>query len=495
MDIKSLADRLAELEDPGGVGRKMRQMERSLDPLRGARQAALGVTDHMRGAAERAHLQAVGGSATEMAWRTSALDAMEERMQAHSAASLAAKMAAGLATDLAPRVAAAAYLGPSSAWQVAQQEMASVSAALRRGDIAAFEGARLTAQDATRSAALRASSLLADDLRAYAGVSGAQMAALAEAQHIWQAAADYAMGFRLPGLDEAQRLYADAVRGPDFAGTIGQLTSAAEATRAFSEMSRPWLHEADPARSVRGFIELQAVGRLLSASMPFSVEASAAYRSVLGDWRDTVPVGSAIIADLEARAELYRSRGFDGALTDMPADAFAESIKVTRVSTERPALIAIFAPPVEPSGDEAEEAAFERTNKAHDWLQRFETQVRRFIDERMQAAFGESWPKHRLPNGMYDRWLEKRSAAGARATAAPIVAFADFTDYLAIISRRDNWREVFAQYFERAEAVREAFQRLYPIRIDTMHSRMITADDELFLYVEVRRIVQAITRH
>ena len=35
-------------------------------------------------------------------------------------------------------------------------------------------------------------------------------------------------------------------------------------------------------------------------------------------------------------------------------------------------------------------------------------------------------------------------------------------------------------------------QRLYPITIDTMHARVVTLDDELLLYVEVRRLMKVI---
>jgi hypothetical protein len=41
--------------------------------------------------------------------------------------------------------------------------------------------------------------------------------------------------------------------------------------------------------------------------------------------------------------------------------------------------------------------------------------------------------------------------------------------------------------------VRESFQRLYPIRLDTMHARVIARDDELLLYVETRRLMKAVT--
>ena len=74
----------------------------------------------------------------------------------------------------------------------------------------------------------------------------------------------------------------------------------------------------------------------------------------------------------------------------------------------------------------------------------------------------------------------------------PLIAYADFTDYVTIITRKDNWKAVFEDVFRRAESVTESLQRLYPIRICTMHARLITQDDELYLYVETKRILAAI---
>ncbi len=41
-------------------------------------------------------------------------------------------------------------------------------------------------------------------------------------------------------------------------------------------------------------------------------------------------------------------------------------------------------------------------------------------------------------------------------------------------------------------SVQESFRRLYPIRLATMHARLITEDDELYMYVETKRILTAI---
>jgi hypothetical protein len=74
----------------------------------------------------------------------------------------------------------------------------------------------------------------------------------------------------------------------------------------------------------------------------------------------------------------------------------------------------------------------------------------------------------------------------------PLIAYADFTDYALVICGGDNWREVFHRFFQRPENVRESFQRLYPIRVDTMHARPITHDDELLVDVETRRLTKMI---
>jgi len=46
--------------------------------------------------------------------------------------------------------------------------------------------------------------------------------------------------------------------------------------------------------------------------------------------------------------------------------------------------------------------------------------------------------------------------------------------------------------FDRLENVQEFFQRLFPIRIATMHSRFITLDDELYPEFETCRVLRAI---
>ena len=76
----------------------------------------------------------------------------------------------------------------------------------------------------------------------------------------------------------------------------------------------------------------------------------------------------------------------------------------------------------------------------------------------------------------------------------PLIAYADFSDYIRIIERKDNWARVFKAIFKRPSDVQESFIRLFPVRNITMHARLITLDDELLLRVETRRLINAFGR-
>ena len=259
------------------------------------------------------------------------------------------------------------------------------------------------------------------------------------------------------------------------------------------KMQAPWLDMQDRLQSVNSFIKLQSIGQALVRTPAFDPTLTSALRADLGDWRDRIALSNRVLADLQKRSELYRDLGFDPTLTEFPSPAFHETLDIAGVVREPPPLVIMYGPPVPPSDGEEEEVQLERTNMAQGWLLRLETQMRRFIDDRMKEAFGPNWPKHRLPRHLYDKWREKKARAkSAGAREWPLIAYADFTDYVAIICKRDNWCEVFASYFGRPEDVRESFQRLYPVRLDTMHARPITQDDELLLYVETQRLVKVV---
>lgn len=255
-------------------------------------------------------------------------------------------------------------------------------------------------------------------------------------------------------------------------------------------MQSPWLDMQEPWRSISGLSGLHGIGEVLQSGPAFGPELSETLRLDLGDWRKKIAWPTEIFTDLGVRADFYVDLGFNADLTYFPEEAFRECLRDAGIFRERPSLAESYGMPVAAAEKAEEEEGFDRNNQAHDWLQRLETQIRQFIDKMMTEEFGPDWPKHRLPNGVHEQWRDRKQqeAMQGRSGGHPLIAYADFTDYERVICKRDNWR-VFEPFFHSRESVRESFQRLYPIRVDTMHARPINQDDELLLYVESRRLI------
>lgn len=238
---------------------------------------------------------------------------------------------------------------------------------------------------------------------------------------------------------------------------------------------------------------MQAIGGALAIAPSFGNDFSESLRADLGDWRDPITNWSNEIGQsADARRSLYVERGLNTDLTDFPEDAFDESLALAGITGESPVLVVEYGQLTSLFIDGEENRALVRTNAAHDYLQRLEFQLRKFIDQSLTKVVGANWPKHRLPNGLYDKWQSKKLSDTGQAVDWPLVAYADFTEYVDIICRTDNWKEVFGPVFKRKESVRESFQRMYAIRIAIAHTRPISNADALYLFVEVKRLLEAL---
>lgn len=299
--------------------------------------------------------------------------------------------------------------------------------------------------------------------------------------------------FLLPGFSETERML-EAMRGSYF-GSIqdryGHLLP--DANKAMLAMQAPWLDSLNSIHSVRGFAELQAIGAALAITPSFEDDFSESLRADLGDWRNPITNWpKAISESSDARQSLYIERGLNTDLTDFPENAFDEGLALSGISNKSTILVVGYGQLTSLFINEDEDKALARTNAAHDRLQRLEFQLRKFIDQSLTKIAGADWPKHRLPNGVYDGWKSKKSKDKGQTIDWPLVAYADFTEYAGIICRDDNWNDVFKPVFKRKESVCESFQRMYAIRLAIAHVRPISNADALYFYVEVKRLLDAL---
>jgi len=311
--------------------------------------------------------------------------------------------------------------------------------------------------------------------------------------HYRDIAKQYEASFRLPQAVEASRFLANMQLdgGVVAAYARKQLSGMTSQQDLVASITRPWMREMDTARSVTALMELQGLGSALRSIQGFDNALTTALRADLGDWRDRIAFPQVIFENPVARTEFYVERGFNSALTDFPEEAFQESLVLVGLDADSQDVVEW--PQTFHATDAIEEMAFRRTNKCHDYLQRLERRLRQFIDAAMTAQYGADWPKKRLTPQMLESWESKKSRAeNSGVILTTFIEVADFTDYEAIICRKDHWREVFQERFKRQESVRESLQRLYPIRLATMHARFVTKVDELYVLAESMRLLSAI---
>lgn len=295
----------------------------------------------------------------------------------------------------------------------------------------------------------------------------------------------YEERFLLPASPEIRDLTKTLAERADIYGL-----NSLDVVRSMERMHTPWLDPTNPLTSVTAFAELHALGATIARSPAFEHDVVSLLRTQLGDWRG-VSVPEELLRDPLARHGFYLDLGFNEALTSFPLSAFDEGAD----------FAGLILPDVEPSWDygapnEDEEPSadgLELNSKAYRVLFVLETRIRAFIAKAMINAHGERWIAQRIPGEMRQKWQEKQQkASDSGEPRQPLIAYADFTDYIQIIERRDNWNAVFKEVFRRKDDVRESFARLFPIRICTMHARPISLDDELLLRAESRRILRAI---
>ena len=262
--------------------------------------------------------------------------------------------------------------------------------------------------------------------------------------------------------------------------------------RAINSLTTPWARIDDNIRSFTAVSKLHEMGHLLNTMPVFNAQLLENLRANLGGWRGKFDIPDVIFTDPIARHDFYIERGFDASLTDFPTEAFEQAIDVTGIKTKQPPLIQTYGF-MPQQGMVNDEGGVKRTNNACILLRNFESQVRYFIDSHMKPIFGEYWPKNRTTGEIYSKWCGRRDKAQNNGEEVyPLIAYADFTDYELIITRKDNWGKIFKSIFQNKMSVQVSFWRLYPIRNCTMHSRLVTQDDELFLHAEIKYLLKAI---
>lgn len=256
-----------------------------------------------------------------------------------------------------------------------------------------------------------------------------------------------------------------------------------------SGFSTTWIDRITPEASIMGIARLTALTAAASATNPFDLSSVTTMRAALGDWRD-VTMPWRFLPDTNLRERFYIERGFDMNLIRLPEPAFTRALENVGLVRHLPA-------PVDLAFEEIDEEELlrQRMSQVYKLLFRLERALRNYIDRLMTQKCGIDWERLRCHgNGkIYQLWIQKRDKA-IQSGLKPerLIQYADFTEYADLITRTDNWDEVFKTVFGRPESIRESFFRLAPVRVCTMHARPITKTELMLATAEATRLLMAI---
>ena len=123
-------------------------------------------------------------------------------------------------------------------------------------------------------------------------------------------------------------------------------------------------------------------------------------------------------------------------------------------------------------------------------LQELEESLRVFIESKL-AKQSNNWWKERIPEDVQLRGEGRKKSSTTlypwnEKADLDLIHFVDFTDYVKIISRKDNWKDVFAKYFKDITLLTSKLRELEPIRNNIAHFRPIrkTQATKLMLYTK-----------
>jgi len=122
-------------------------------------------------------------------------------------------------------------------------------------------------------------------------------------------------------------------------------------------------------------------------------------------------------------------------------------------------------------------------------LNELETSLRQYVEEAL-LKISPRWWKERIPPEVQQRADERKSDEEARPWpwygkgSESLMCYVDFSDYIEIMKRRDNWRDCFGKAFSNQTQLFASLERLEPIRNAVAHNRALTPDQKMTLSIE-----------
>lgn len=221
----------------------------------------------------------------------------------------------------------------------------------------------------------------------------------------------------------------------------------------------------------------------------------AAYRALMGDYQTGAMLDRAYWRDPRERARYYRDHEVDEGLIDAEnAETVAVLVESGLVEGRRTRAGTVTAV-VEAGPIKVRVMASRPRLGAYQAIDAIETGLRTFVAAKLSAAHGPSWFKQRVPGEIANRAKDRRrEAMRAGEPQRELIHYTDLGDMIAMITRKDNWSEIFEAVFVRQDWFKVDLERLIAHRRPPMHARPVDAVQLVEILLNVRKLVDAMER-
>jgi hypothetical protein len=127
-----------------------------------------------------------------------------------------------------------------------------------------------------------------------------------------------------------------------------------------------------------------------------------------------------------------------------------------------------------------------------------ETNLRSVIKNKLQLITSNWWLE-KIPEDVRKN-AEERKRKNAKIWSVsdqkdlhPIF-YVDFSDYIKIIKRKDNWNQVFSLIFSDSELISAKLKELEPVRNAIAHNRELTKREKTLLNLHASDIISCINK-
>lgn len=246
-----------------------------------------------------------------------------------------------------------------------------------------------------------------------------------------------------------------------------------------AQLQNPWAIEDHLGVSVVGFARIARLYDISTGAVPFDPASQEVFAEELGE-----PVTFDENQSPEEREAAQIDGGLNAEVVAFPQEAYPHVLFSAGFELRIEAV-----PTVRTEGGEIGQYDPQHASL----LGEIENRLRVLIETELQQIEGEAWLRRRVHGDLRKKWRDRKEADHElRGDSFPLLCYADFMELMHIMCERRNWNEAFHRFFASKTDFQASMQRLAPVRNSIGHNRPLVRADQIILFAEGFRILNAL---